>query len=402
MRRVLLSLLAVALIVLLAPGPALAAEIRGGDAVVVGPAETIDDDLYAAGQSVTIQGQVKGSVFAAGSSVTVTGVVTGDLFAAGNMVSVPGVVAGSVRAAGGTVALGGTIGHDALVGAGSASLAPGGRVGRDLLVGAGTASIAAPVGRSLLASAEQLAIAAPVGGSVQATVGALRLDDGASVGGDLRYVSARDAVMAPGAAVRGTIARTEPPAGPAQPTAAVAAGDALAGWLRGLTGVLALGLALVLLFPRATTSAASTLTSSPLASAGIGLAELVLVPLAALTLFVVGLFVGGWWLGLALGAAYPLALALGYVVTGLLVGRLLLERAGRGGLHAAWAVVGGLVVLALVAVVPVLGALTTLVATVLGLGALTIALQRSWRGGAEAAPPEQLPVRPVEALRPSA
>src|SRR3954454_9859371 len=107
MRRAVLSLLAALLAVLLAPGPALAAEVRGGDVVVVGPGETIDDDLYAAGQSITIRGQVHGSVFAAGSSVTVAGVVPGDLFAAASTVDVPGTVAGSVHAAGGNVALGG-------------------------------------------------------------------------------------------------------------------------------------------------------------------------------------------------------------------------------------------------------------------------------------------------------
>jgi cytoskeletal protein CcmA (bactofilin family) len=403
MRRVFLSLLAVVLAVLLAPGPALAAEIRGGDAVVVvGPGETIEDDLYVAGQSVTIQGQVKGSVFAAGSSVTVTGVVTGDLFAAANTVDVPGVVAGSVRAAGGNVALGGTIGRDAMVGAGSAVLAPGARVGRDLFLGAGSARVAAPVGRGLFASADQLTLAAPVAGSVQASVGTLRLEDGASVGGDLRYASAREATVAPGAAVRGTIARAEPPAAPAQPTASVAALDALAGWLRGLTGVLALGLALVLLFPRATTRAADALAAAPLASAGIGLAELVLVPVAALTLFGLGLVVGGWWLGLFVAGAYPLALVVGYVVAGLMVGRWLMARAGRGAEPPAWAIVAGLVALALVAVVPILGALTTLVALTMGVGATTIALHGIWRGAVPAAPPAQLPLAPVQDLRESA
>src|SRR6266540_6669200 len=43
--------------------PALAAEVRQGDSVVVGPNETINDDLYAFGSTVTILGTVNGDVF---------------------------------------------------------------------------------------------------------------------------------------------------------------------------------------------------------------------------------------------------------------------------------------------------------------------------------------------------
>ena len=54
------------------------------------------------------------------------------------------------------------------------------------------------------------------------------------------------------------------------------------------------------------------------------------------------------------------------------------------------------------ATVPVPGAPTTMVAIVLGLGAVTIVPDHAWRGAAASAPPEQIPVRPVETPRRSA
>ena len=70
-------------IALIVPATALAAEVRSGDTVTVGPDQIIDDDLYVFGNNVLVQGSVHGDVIAAGSSVTIAGHVTGSVMAAG-------------------------------------------------------------------------------------------------------------------------------------------------------------------------------------------------------------------------------------------------------------------------------------------------------------------------------
>jgi hypothetical protein len=189
---------AAALLGLLAPAAALAADPRFCDDVSVGPTERVADDVYAFGQAVTIEGTVDGSVFALGGSIRVAGLVTGNLVLAGAGVDVPGEVRGSVRAAGLTIDLAGPIGPDLLAaGARRVDLAPSGRVGRDGLVAArGRARVAGPVARDLLAAADDLVVAAPIGGRVLADVGTLKLTDRARVGGDLRYTSASEASIA--------------------------------------------------------------------------------------------------------------------------------------------------------------------------------------------------------------
>ena len=71
-------------IALIVPATALAAEVRSGDTVTIGPNETVTDDLYVFGNNVVVQGTVNGDVIAAGSSVTIAGHVTGSVMAAGS------------------------------------------------------------------------------------------------------------------------------------------------------------------------------------------------------------------------------------------------------------------------------------------------------------------------------
>jgi hypothetical protein len=62
--RWLLLLAALLLLGFFAVTPAQAADARGGDQVVIGRDEVINDDLYVAGNTVTIDGTVKGDVVA--------------------------------------------------------------------------------------------------------------------------------------------------------------------------------------------------------------------------------------------------------------------------------------------------------------------------------------------------
>jgi Histidine kinase-, DNA gyrase B-, and HSP90-like ATPase len=151
---------------LVQPPAALAAETRGGNDITVGPAETIDDDLYAFGQNMTILGTVTGSVIAGGNTVAVNGEVGGDVMAAGSTVIVDGPVHGSVRAAGRSVQVRSSIDGDLLAAGNSVSVLGDGRIGRDLLGAGTTLTIAGPVGRDVNASGDQVRISSSVGGQV--------------------------------------------------------------------------------------------------------------------------------------------------------------------------------------------------------------------------------------------
>src|SRR5438552_19069440 len=95
-----LRVLALAAIVMAAfPLRADASDIRQGSQVIIGPNDTIDDDLYAVATTVTISGTVDGDVSAAGSNISVDGPVNVGLSAGGYTASISAQGSGSVRAA---------------------------------------------------------------------------------------------------------------------------------------------------------------------------------------------------------------------------------------------------------------------------------------------------------------
>jgi cytoskeletal protein CcmA (bactofilin family) len=351
-----------------------AADVRAGNGEqTIGAGTTINDDLYIFGNNVNVQGTVDGSVIAAGGTVTIAGHVTHDVMVAGGTVDINGPVDGSVRVAGGNVNVNGAVTGDVVAAGGTLNLGSDATIGRDLLLGAGQATIGGPVVRNVTLGSGTVTIENSVGGNVTGNVDQLTLTSGAKVGGYLDYTSNHSATIDSGATVAGAVTR-HTPATTTTPQFGTPAFGALSfiGWLRSWIGISILGLLLVLLFPAFSTKATEALTHRPGASVGFGAAILVVTPIVGIIAFIAGLIIGGWWLAALLLPAYVLALALGYVVSGLLIGRWTAERFGWK-LHPAWIVVGGLFVLTAVGSIPVLGWIVSLFAVLFGLGALAIA-----------------------------
>jgi hypothetical protein len=356
-RGILGLLLAVILLLAVAPSVS-AAQITHGGTVTVAANQVVNDDLYSFGNTITINGTVRGDVVAIGSTIDVNGTVTGSLNAAGGTITVAGRVNGSVRAVGSTINLNGSIGKDAVVAGSTINVASGAKIGRDLNAAAGTLNLNGYVGRN-----------------VAANVQTLHVGSTATVGGELNYGSST-ADIAPGATVHGPVTHTE--YGAQWPstwqvwTTGIWPAMLVFAWLRGFISLAVLGLLFLLLAPRYSRRTEAALYKRPWASLGVGLGVLIGAPIAIVLAFVVGLFIGGWWLALLAIAIYILAIALSIPVSGMLVGQWILQRAGA---HGAWPGAGlalGLAVLMLVSLVPILGALVILLAVLFGLGTLAL------------------------------
>ena len=349
------------------PLEAAAADLRQGNDVTVGPGETVNDDIYAGAGTISISGTVNGNVIAGGGTISVSGNVTRDLILGGGTINVTGKVGGSIIAAGGNITVNGPVAQDIVVTGGMIDVGSGATIGRDLVVAGGSATVSAPVARRVQMTSGSLTLRNRVGGDVRGRVDHLKLD-GAQIGGNLDYTSSNSVERVNGARVAGTVTRHTP-------TDRVAdTGNGFLGWLRALVGIFALGLLLIFLFPGLSTRAIDIERAQPWASAGIGAAILVITPIVALIVFIVGIFIGGWWLGLLLVPLWILVLAIGYVVSGFLLGRLIFARMGWGRYHDAFALLGGLLVLTLVGLIPVIGWLVGLVAVIVGAGALVLVL----------------------------
>jgi hypothetical protein len=354
------------------PLAAAAADLRQGSDVTVGPAETVNDDIYAGAGTISIQGTVNGSVIAGGGTITVSGNITRDLILGGGTINVTGRVGGSIITAGGNLTLNGTVAQDVVATGGMIDVGSNSTIGRDLVIAGGTATVSAPVARRVRMSSGSLTLRNRVGGDVRGRVDHLKLD-GAQIGGNLDYTSNNQVELVNGGRVAGTTTRHTPTdQGPN-------VGNGFLGWLRALVGIFALGVLFILLLPRFSTRSIDILRAEPWLSLGIGAAILVVTPIVALVVLIVGIFIGGWWLGLLVIPLWILALAVGYVVSGFLLGRLIFAQLGWGRYHDAIALLGGLVVLTLVGLIPVVGALVGLAAVVVGAGALALAVSRRAR-----------------------
>jgi cytoskeletal protein CcmA (bactofilin family) len=369
--RLLRLLALVALILALTPSPAAAADIRQGQDITIGTTETIEDDLYAFGTNISINGTIHGDLIAAGNNISVDGTVTGDVIAAGNSIAIRGQVGGSVRAAGNTIVLDGKVTDDLLAAGAEVTILSNGRVGRDAIVGATNATITGQIGRDLQAGSTNVKIDGGVGGNVVATVDRLQLTDRATIGGNLKYTSKTEAQIANTSSVKGSTERQTP----ADDRAPLVTGPAalVVEWLRGLIGLLILGILVVFFFPGFSRRAGEALVRSPWLTLAIGALVLIGLPILAIVFFAVGALIGGWWIGFVVIALLVVVLALSLPVAAVGVGGALLRMTRRP--VPVWlALFIGLIVLLLVALIPILGGLVIFCALLFGMGATTIAV----------------------------
>lgn len=366
--------LLVVLVLALAPSHAAAADIRSGQDITIGANETIDDDLYVFGNNISILGTIRGDVFAFGQSVSVDGTIGGDLIAAANTIAIRGQVGGSVRGGAASIAVSGRVTEDLVAAGNDITLSASGRVGRDALVAGNTATFSGQVGRDVRAGATTLRIDAPVGRDVVAQVERLELTDRATVEGSLTYTSPNEAQIAVPGSVKGRTERRVPETTTQTPVVQGPAALAL-DWLRGLVGLLILGLLVVFFFPGFSRRAGEALVRSPLFSLAIGALVLIGLPILAILFFIVGALIGGWWIGLVVLALCIVLIALSIPVASVGVGGALLRVTQRPA--PAWlALVIGLVVLLLVALVPIVGGIVIFLAVLFGMGAATLAVAR--------------------------
>jgi len=324
--------LALILTIVLAAGPGLAvAETRAGSTVTVGPDETVSG-LDVAAATVVVHGTVTGDLSGAAADVRIaeSGVVTGDVNVAAASLTVDGDVQGSVSAGVATFVLGDT-----------------GAVGGSVTVGAADATFAGQVDGDVTVGADRILVA-----------------DSAVLAGSLRYDG--DLTQRSGASVAGDVVRDDSIGQTNFEFSPIPDGFGAA---YGLLANLALGAVLLLAFPGTTRKIASTVADQPVRAGGFGLLAFVAVPIAlvALAITIVGIPLT------IMGAVLFAFVAWTAVVYGwFAIARWTL---GRLDVRNDWAaLVVGLVVAAVVGLVPILGGVLSFVVFLVGLGALALVL----------------------------
>lgn len=342
--------------------------------------QAIESDYIRAGDTVQIDGEIKGDAFLAGGLVTVNGKVDGDLFVAGGKVNINGPVGNSVRILAGDVTVNSGIGRNTLLICGNCSVTKEATIGGSLIVAGGNLQVAAPkVGKGFRFFGSRLFLNSEV--SNEAFVVADRefvLGPQALVTGDLKYTGRNEAVLEPGATVGGHISYQRQSGDEKYPRF-FGAKTVISSYekVKPVTSVVSflvmalIGFILLGLFPRFFEKVTRALEARPSASFGWGVLVVVSVPvlLVLFTITIVGIPVA-----LVLGlVAYLAWLAAQYLVAFFVGRKILLSRFGE---RRGWALVSGLLIIYLLGLVPVLGNLIKVILVLFGLGAMVLAYKQ--------------------------
>ncbi len=366
-----LAVVAIALALFVAP-TAFAAEFIApkddSENITLSAGET-HKNVYIAGGSVFINSDVSGDLYGAGGTLTIEGNIEQDAVVAGGTVIINGSVGGDIRVAGGEVTINGFVGGDLIIGGGTVRLTEKATVAGDLAVGAG-----------------DLTLDATVAGSVKIGGGVVRLNS--SLPGQVKIVSSDKLTIGSKAIIPNTISYKGPQEAVVEDGAQVGTINfekmethqkgALSGMMIAVfsisfvikaLGLILAGLLLMKLFPRYTKETVDSMKHGMWANLGIGFAALVVGPIAFF-LLLISFF--GMYIAFLLLFAWLTMLLIAALVASMFVGAwIIMKLTKKSEMVYDWqALVIGVVALAIVMLVPVIGSFIFFILLMMAFGGI--------------------------------
>lgn len=350
--------------------PVLAQELAQQDKVTLEKNQTINQDYFTAGETVTILGTVNGDTYVAGGNILIEGTINGDLLVAGGAVQIRGTVNGNVRAVGGNMTISGNIAKNVTVMGGNISVSEGAVITGSLTIAGGNVEVFAPVGRGITAGAGNLYVGESVGGNITAGVGMLTLGSNAKVTGNLNYWSEEDMVSNDGATVSGIITRNEYQKYVADKEmfAKAVSGALFTIKLVEIIALLLLGSVLIKLAPNYTKKTVDIIQTNPWKSLFVGLITSIVLPVLIVLAFISLIGIPVAVMGIFI---IMLLFVFAKIFASLFIGGVLLSMVNKSvNVYASLAV--GLLVLFVLFFIPVIGWLAGCVLMLMGLGGMIV------------------------------
>ena len=298
-----------------------AASTKTGNAVYVSKNEIINGNLFAAGQTVTVDGTVSGDLITAAQTIDVNGQIGGDIIGVAQNIIINGNVGGNIRIAGSSLTINGSAARNVDAAGANIVLGPNSRVGWDVDIAGETTEVRGTIDGGVNAQVGQAVIAGKIGKDLNLTLTNanhnLTVTSEAIINGDLNYTSRTIAAVDAQANIAGKI-RQAPPV------------DQSASWfilwvwkeLFIIFSTMAVGLVLISITKNITQQILTHLSAAPLRVFLPGLIILfVLPPIALVLLFTII----GIPLALLIAVIWFIASYLAQIFTAILVGKLLLK-----------------------------------------------------------------------------
>ena len=330
-------------------------------------------NVYAAGARVNIKGTVKQDIWAAGALVNIDTKTDGDIHAAGSRISIMGKVAGKARLAGADVKIDAVIGEELNVAAASINIFENAKLPSNTSLAAALIEFNGTAGNDLRLYADEVIFSGKASGPVTIEGHNIQLDDTAQIEGDLTIRSSQEALISPNATIVGEIIKTGLEDSEFFKDKEDADGQGF--FLILSTSIFLLGLILILFLREFVEHNIKTFRTQPTKSFLWGLVVFFGIPIfVVITLITI--------IGLPIGVAtlllLPFLVILGFTTTTLGVSDWLFNRtnATKKTGQRILLLLAGVIIFAILGLVPFVGGLLIFLALLFGLGVSSVTIGR--------------------------
>jgi hypothetical protein len=350
--------------------------------VTVAKNEIVNDDLFVGAKNVNLDGTVNGDVFIGAENVRITGIINGNLHIGASVVNLGGRIRGNVYVGSGNVTVSkSVIGGSLLIGGGSVTVDKDTVVSGSLLSGAGQITIDSPVKRNVFIGAGSAQINSTVGGELRVGGGSITLGPSAKIAKDFYYatgdeqgkISISDTATISGVTHKGeySFAQRQKLDSLQKEIPSLFRTFRLVTELLSFFGAIIIGFLSLKFFKKYFSESAGFISNSFLKSIGIGLLVTVLIIPVLIILAITG--VGAPLAGL-LFLLFLLYTYLTKIVVGIALGIWLSAKFNWKKITPFASLTLGIFAIYVLKIVPVIGALTSLVVLWGGLGAFALKL----------------------------
>ncbi len=369
MKKKLLKIL-IFLIIIAFPIAALkAAGTNASQAVFISKSDVVSGNLFAVGDTITVDGVITGDLIAAARSITVNGRVEGDIIVAAQNINIAGDVGGNVRVVGNSIIINNVIARNLNAFGSDVVVGDGARIGWDALIGASSSQVKGVINGSLNVYGRDSIISGKVGKNViikiynESQSQNIIIAKEAIINGDLNYTAQNKANITEGADIAGQINYQIPVVKEKNNATTWAWGR-----LFSILSIMVIGLIFVFILPQQTKKIVLNIKQRPGKIILIGAITLLTIPPLAILL---ALSIIGIPLAIALGGLLLAGMIIAKAVAAILLGELLIkDLAKKIQAHLFWSLLLGTIILSLLYSLPIVGWIISLLAIWLGLGSI--------------------------------
>jgi hypothetical protein len=366
-----LRIIVSALCMVLAPVLCLQASIgvASGKMVRIAPGEVASDDFFAAGEAISLEGEVPSDLIAAGKRLEMMGTAGDSFVGAGQKINLTGRVGDDAYLAGEEIDISGSVGSDVVVAGRAFKLWPAGLIGGDLIVYARLVELGGQIKGNVSGASECVVINGTVGGALDLTADEIVLGPQALIKGDFAYSCGEELIASDDVRVGGKVIWTPKLTEETDERMVKAFGGGFVTRLVAFLMALLVGSLLIAVSRKHIGVIRDQLRARVAMNMLCGLVVLATVPLAILILTAT---VIGIPLGIFLSFGYLISLYLGSVVAAIGLGDMICERFFSRKDSFYLSLTLGAALLWLVRYIPYLGGWVVFIAVLWGCGAFVL------------------------------